>query len=199
MSILIALADPNSGPLLGQLLAGCGEEALLVPDGPSACTELLRDDGPRLGVIDCALPEMDGLAVCRKVCSATLTERPHLILLGLSRTCPDIPTALACGADDYVGYPVALDELLARVGAGQRILAWQQQLLQRAASSLAPALPRSILTLCAYCKSVRVGERWQPIEEALSNLGQGCSHTICLTCYDARVRPELAGLAGGIG
>jgi DNA-binding response OmpR family regulator len=197
MPILIALADVNSGPLLGRQFAGWGEEATVVADGQTACAELLRAGGPRLAVVDCALTNTDGLAVCRQVRAADPLDRPYLILVGLSRMCPDVPSALACGADDYVPYPVALDELLARVGVGKRTLAWQQELRVRCTPAAAPN--NTLTTLCVYCKSVRAADRWQTIEQSLSAMGHQCSHAICPTCYDARVRPELAALAGEAG
>ncbi len=196
MPILIALTDVNSGPLLGRLFTGWGEETMMVTDGQTTCSELLRVEGPRLAVIDCALANGDGMAVCRQIRAADPLDRPYLILVGLSRSCPDVPAALASGADDYVPYPLAPDELLARVGVGKRTLAWQKQARGREAA--VPA-GQSLLTICAYCKNVRAGERWQTIEQALGEMGRQCSHTICPTCYDARVRPELAALAGEAG
>jgi DNA-binding response OmpR family regulator len=205
MPLLLALADTNAGPLLGRSFAGWGEDAKLIADGQTACTELLARDGPRLAVIDCDLPEEGGLEVCRKLRAAAPLERPYLILLGLSRSCPDVPAALASGADDYIPFPVALDELMARVEVGKRTLAHQAQLLLRCTAmgipprANSPGSPRELRTLCAYCKSVRTGNRWHSIEELLTALGQECTHTICPTCYDARVRPELAALAGEAG
>ena len=144
------------------------------------------------------MPGEGGLSMCRTVRAADGLDRPYLILLGLSQSCPDVGTALASGADDYVPYPVELDELHARVEVGKRTLAWQQRLLAQCKPS--PEKPaRSLTIVCAYCKGVRFGDSWKPIEEALATLGQECSHTICPTCYDARVRPELAGLAGEAG
>jgi two-component system cell cycle response regulator len=78
-------------------------------------------------VLDRKLPDGDGIELCREVRAAN----PHayiLILTGESSAAAKL-AGFGCGADDYVTKPFALDELLARVRAGARIVDLQKALM----------------------------------------------------------------------
>jgi DNA-binding response OmpR family regulator len=66
-------------------------------------------------VLDRLLPGMDGMEVCRQL-RAESVDTPVLILSAL-RDMPERVEGLDAGADDYLGKPFALAELLARVRA----------------------------------------------------------------------------------
>ena len=66
-------------------------------------------------VLDLGLPKMDGLEVCREL----RNRRPDLPVLMLTARTDEVDfvVGLDAGADDYVGKPFRLAELLARVRA----------------------------------------------------------------------------------
>jgi two-component system, OmpR family, KDP operon response regulator KdpE len=72
---------------------------------------------PDLILLDLALPDIDGLTLCRQIRAWSTT--PILILSVRSAT-QDIVTALEIGADDYVTKPFHLDELIARIRVALR-------------------------------------------------------------------------------
>ena len=60
--------------------------------------------------------------------------------------------------------------------------------------ALAEARPlQGILAICAYCKRIRNTEHaWQPVEEYIAaHAPVEFTHSICPTCYEHQVRPEL--------
>jgi DNA-binding response OmpR family regulator len=74
--------------------------------------------GVGLVILDLGLPDVDGVAVCRKLRAA----RPDLAILILTARDQelDVVTGLDAGADDYLVKPFRLSELLARVRAHLR-------------------------------------------------------------------------------
>src|SRR5579884_3795143 len=79
--------------------------------------DLIASWHPDLIILDLALPDIDGLALCRQIRS--WTTAPILILSVRSAT-RDIVTALESGADDYITKPFHLDELIARMRVALR-------------------------------------------------------------------------------
>jgi two-component system KDP operon response regulator KdpE len=72
---------------------------------------------PDLILLDLALPDIDGLTLCRQIRAWSTT--PVLILSVRSAT-HDVVTALEIGADDYVTKPFHMDELIARIRVALR-------------------------------------------------------------------------------
>jgi 6-phosphofructokinase 1 len=74
-------------------------------------------------VCDLAMPEMDGLKLCRYLKRDTDSDLSdiYLIMVGPRDTKKDKIKCMNQGADDYLTKPVDPDELIARVRVGQRI------------------------------------------------------------------------------
>ena len=86
-------------------LAGDGTEALA----------LLADRSPDAIVLDVAMPDVDGLEVCRRLRAAG--DRTPVLMLTARDAVPDRVKGLDAGADDYLVKPFALEELGARLRA----------------------------------------------------------------------------------
>jgi two-component system response regulator MprA len=86
-------------------VAGDGTEALA----------LLADRSPDAIVLDVAMPDVDGLEVCRRLRAAG--DRTPVLMLTARDAVDDRVAGLDAGADDYLVKPFALRELLARVRA----------------------------------------------------------------------------------
>jgi len=104
-----AIADP-----LTRALQREGYEVVVRPDGEGALAAALSGD-VGLVVLDLGLPDMDGLEVCRRL-RAARSALPVLVLTARTDEI-DLVVGLDAGADDYVGKPFRLAELLARVRA----------------------------------------------------------------------------------
>lgn len=112
--VLLAEDDEAIAGPLARALTREGYGCEIVTTGPDAL-ERSKDTRFELLVLDLGLPEMDGLEVCRRVRAA----RPQLAVLMLTARTDEVDfvVGLDAGADDYVGKPFRLAELLARVRA----------------------------------------------------------------------------------
>ena len=105
----VAIAEP-----LARALSREGYGCQVVTDGAQAL-DYAQDSKYELLILDLGLPEIDGLEVCRRI----RTTRPGLAVLMLTARTDEVDfvVGLDAGADDYVGKPFRLAELLARVRA----------------------------------------------------------------------------------
>jgi two-component system, OmpR family, response regulator MprA len=147
--ILVVEDDRSVRDALDRALRAQGYEVTTAGDGLAALAAVAAED-PDLVVLDLGLPGMDGLAVCRRL-RADADQRPVLILTARDQV-DDRVTGLDVGADDYLGKPFALEELLARVRA----------LLRRIEPPVDPRLRYEDLSLDPETREVRRGDR--PIE-----------------------------------
>ncbi|PLS67607.1 MAG: DNA-binding response regulator [Cyanobacteria bacterium M5B4] len=74
----------------------------------------VREHRPDLVVLDVNMPEMDGVEACAKI--REFSQVPILMLTARVKSY-DIVAGLDHGADDYLGKPFNMDELLARIRA----------------------------------------------------------------------------------
>jgi DNA-binding response OmpR family regulator len=81
---------------------------------PSDGLRAIKSDPPDLVILDIMLPEMDGLAVCRKIRE---TSRIPIIMLTARGDVADRIVGLEIGADDYLPKPFEPRELVARIQA----------------------------------------------------------------------------------
>jgi two-component system, OmpR family, alkaline phosphatase synthesis response regulator PhoP len=85
-------------------------------DGESGLS-MAASENPDLIVIDLMLPGMDGLEVCRKLRSESITSHIPIVMLTAKSSESDRIVGLELGADDYVTKPFSPRELGARVKA----------------------------------------------------------------------------------
>jgi DNA-binding response OmpR family regulator len=112
--VLLAEDDDAIAAPLARALSREGYGCEVVTTG-TAALELARSGKFELLVLDLGLPEMDGLEVCRRIRAV----KPSLAVLMLTARTDEVDfvVGLDAGADDYVGKPFRLAELLARVRA----------------------------------------------------------------------------------
>lgn len=79
--------------------------------------DMLDKTTPDLFVIDALLPDIDGLALCRKLRSLPHTAGTPIIIMTGQNSSYGVVEALNSGGDDYIRKPFAPRELAARVRA----------------------------------------------------------------------------------
>ena len=115
--VLVAEDDPDISEPLVRALRREGYDVTLVTTGPAALTGALAGQTDLL-LLDLGLPGMDGLEVCRSL-RGRGSSLPVLVLTARTDEA-DLVVGLDAGADDYVGKPFRVAELLARVRAQLR-------------------------------------------------------------------------------
>ncbi len=112
MHILIIEDELRLGRLLRRSLEANMHVVDVVTEGAVGLANA-RERAYDVIILDLGLPDMDGLDVCRRM-RADGVETPVLMLTARDEV-EDRVGGLDAGADDYLGKPFALSELLARV------------------------------------------------------------------------------------
>ncbi|MBP1163007.1 DNA-binding response OmpR family regulator [Rhodococcus sp. PvR044] len=116
-AVLLAEDDEAIAAPLSRALGREGYTVTVEPTGPGTL-ELALSGSFDLLVLDLGLPGMDGLEVCRQLRAG---GSDLAVLMLTARTDEvDFVVGLDAGADDYVGKPFRLAELMARVRALMR-------------------------------------------------------------------------------
>ena len=114
--ILVVDDEPQITRVLRTTLNAQGYEIRVANDGETAL-EMLKDFGPDLVITDLAMPNMNGIELCRNL--RRVSQVPILVLSVRGEERSKVE-ALDSGADDYITKPFSTGELLARVRAALR-------------------------------------------------------------------------------
>ena len=127
MKILVVDDSRVYRKLLEDLLVSWGYEVVLAADGQQA-QKLLEDvDTPRLAIVDCLMPGISGLELCRQIRSRE-NSYVYTILLSSADQHSDVLKGFELGADDYICKPLDELELRTRLKVGERIIRSQEEL-----------------------------------------------------------------------
>jgi PAS domain S-box-containing protein len=141
---------------------------------------LIAANPPDLIVSDVMMPGMDGVTLCRKVRETHTAEALPIILLSAKGSTDDRVEGLAAGANDYLGKPFVMGELINRL-----------QLLAVGKRPAEKALHGSILRLQRVVEE-RLGEADFSIEAIARQIGLSIRQLQRLT------REELGQSPGGL-
>lgn len=114
--ILVVDDEPQLTRVLRTGLTSRGFEVRAAADG-LAGLETFTDWHPDLVITDLAMPNVDGLELCRRL--RAISQVPIIVLSAKGEEKIKVE-ALDLGADDFVTKPFGIDELLARVRASLR-------------------------------------------------------------------------------
>jgi two-component system response regulator MprA len=112
--VLVAEDDQRVRESLARALVYEGYDVATAVDGADALVHV-ADAPPDVVVLDVQMPNVDGLAMCRRLRLAG--DRTPVLMLTARHEVSDRVAGLDAGADDYLVKPFALDELLARLRA----------------------------------------------------------------------------------
>lgn len=121
-SVLVVDDDAHIREVIAFALRRAGFDVATANDGAAALRRI-EQEAPELVVLDILMPELDGLEVCRAV-RAGPPGRRQVPILFLSSKDDEVDriVGLEIGADDYIGKPFSVRELVARVKAQFRRL-----------------------------------------------------------------------------
>ncbi|MEQ1559359.1 MAG: SpoIIE family protein phosphatase [Methyloglobulus sp.] len=93
--------------------------------------QLLRKEPIQIVLTDWVMPGGDGPSLCRDIRALNLPSYTYIILVTSLEGTESASEGLEAGADDFIRKPVQLDELHARIRAGERVLALEKALQDR--------------------------------------------------------------------
>ncbi|HEX5166188.1 MAG TPA: response regulator transcription factor [Thermomicrobiales bacterium] len=114
MRVLVVDDEEQLAGIIGQMLERHGYAVDLAYDGLTGLDLALTGNYDAV-VLDRMLPGMDGVDVCHQMRAAEVST--PVLILSARRELPERVEGLDAGADDYLGKPFALTELVARVRA----------------------------------------------------------------------------------
>jgi putative two-component system response regulator len=121
MRVLIADDDEIALMVLEEALVNAGYEVITARNG-SEVLNIVRAGGCRVVVSDWEMPEMNGLQLCQAIRAENLPGYVYIILLTGHNTPDERVAGLRAGADEFVGKPYNIAELVARIGTAERVL-----------------------------------------------------------------------------
>ena len=170
------------------MLVEWGYEVVVTTNGREAWQALERENAPPLALLDCAMPELDGAELCRRLRETSDSQLPYIILLTPREGKENIVAGLQAGVDDYMTKPFDPEELRARVQVGVRVVSLQSALTDRF-TELEDALRRikrlhGLLPICASCKKIRDDKGyWNQLEVYIRDHSEAeFSNSICPGC-----------------
>ncbi|ABD52988.1 PP2C family protein-serine/threonine phosphatase [Jannaschia sp. CCS1] len=127
LTVLVLDDSPAQRNMVCALLRRWGHTAISTGDPVEA---LARAREPDISLILCdwMMPEMTGPEFCHRLRSEVTDTYPYVLLLTSNTDRGAVAEGLAAGADDFLNKPVRPPELQARMNAGARIVAMQQEL-----------------------------------------------------------------------
>jgi two-component system, cell cycle response regulator len=105
---------------LSALLSASQYKVEVAASGAEAL-RILNETECHIVLTDWQMPDMDGLALCRKVRRRVQDNYVYVLMLTIRDTQHDMLTGLAAGADDYVVKGASTEEIIARLEIGRRI------------------------------------------------------------------------------
>lgn len=114
--ILVVDDESQITRVLRTTLSAQGYEIRVANDGETAL-EMVKDFAPDLVITDLAMPNMNGIELCRNL--RRVSQVPILVLSVRGEERSKVE-ALDSGADDYITKPFSIEELLARIRVLQR-------------------------------------------------------------------------------
>lgn len=113
-TILVVDDTPEALRFLTATLEDAGMSVLIAIDGLAAL-DLLKSVTPDLVLMDAVMPQLDGFETTRRIkAQPAFHHLPIIFMTGLTET-EHVVRGLNAGGIDFVGKPIVIDELLARI------------------------------------------------------------------------------------
>ncbi|RJQ64058.1 MAG: response regulator [Desulfobacteraceae bacterium] len=112
--IMVIDDDEAIRRIVGKMLTGEFYEVIPAADGREGLKKTF-EKAPDLILVDCNMPNMDGIAFIEKLKSQTRLQKIPVIMLTATEAEETEVRALTVGADDWIRKPIHKDRLLARI------------------------------------------------------------------------------------
>jgi DNA-binding response OmpR family regulator len=186
MRILLVEDNDRLSGLLTTALAPAGFEADVVTNAADAEAALAASRYPVV-VLDLGLPDADGLDFLREL--RRRGDATPVLILTARGGIQDRVKGLQTGADDYLGKPFALEELVARL----------QALLRRPGQLLGQALVVGNVTLDTEARQVAIGSQTLAFSVRETAVLEILMRRAGKVVSKKLVEDQLFGLSGDVG
>jgi signal transduction histidine kinase len=120
-NVVLVVDDNASNRALAQAtLEDEGYQVVLAASGEAGVTAFLRDQ-PDCVLLDVQMPEMDGVAVCRRIREAPGGDDVPIVFLTAQRDVDTFDRAQKAGGDDFLTKPFRPSELILRIQVAMKL------------------------------------------------------------------------------
>jgi DNA-binding response OmpR family regulator len=175
MKILIVEDDDAARYVLDLTLKKQGHEVTVTKNGREALAVFEQGHVP-LVISDMVMPDIDGIALCRRIRAAKRPQYTYIILLTNITSKSGYLVGMRSGADDFISKPLDPELLEVRIVAAERILNLQSEV----------KLLTGLIPICTSCKKVRDDKNfWRQVESFVAeHTGAKFSHSYCPECFE---------------
>jgi CheY-like chemotaxis protein len=110
LKVLVVDDNEDAAAMLARLIGALGHHAV-VANHPQLALERIGQDAPDLCFLDIGLPDIDGHALARTICTRFGPERPTLVAITGYGQPHDREQALAAGFDEHFAKPLSTAKL----------------------------------------------------------------------------------------
>ncbi|MGO9243387.1 MAG: response regulator [Verrucomicrobiia bacterium] len=114
--VLIVDDDPGMREVLESILVTENVEVCMAVDGRDAVQKTLALK-PDLILLDIGMPKLNGLTFCKAIRAGTETRNTPVIIVTSLTAAGRLEECMDAGADDFIGKPFQVEDLLNRVRA----------------------------------------------------------------------------------
>jgi phosphoserine phosphatase RsbU/P len=181
MKILVADDDPVLRMVITAGMKALGHKVTSCESGAQAWAAV-RESHHHVVITDWSMPEMDGIQLTQALRKMPAESYTYVIMLTGHGTREDYLTGVRSGVDAFLVKPLDGALLEAQLSIAARILGLQEHAKRM----------ESIMTVCSYCKRVKINQQWMGMEEYVAKEFKKLpSHTYCPTCFAENVEPEM--------
>ena len=132
MKVLIAESDALFGDFLAKSFRSWGYDVTNAETLDKAW-EVPKTDNFSIAVINAAVPELDGMELCKKIRTKLGDERLYILLIISKSRKEDSKRGMDAGANDLITKYISADELRSRVQVGERVAKLENELSEKTA------------------------------------------------------------------
>ena len=114
--VLVVDDDPGMREVLESILVTENVEVCTAVDGKDAVQKTLALK-PDLVLLDIGMPKLNGLTFCKAIRACAATRNTPIIIVTSLTAAGRLEECMEAGADDFVGKPFQIEDLLIRVRA----------------------------------------------------------------------------------
>src|SRR5262245_66595288 len=127
LELLVVDDSPVSRKIFEQLLPTDRYSVSYACNGSEAL-RIFKEKSPSIVITDWVMPDFSGLELCRHIREDKTASYTYVIVMTSNKQEDAVLGAMDAGADDFLVKPFNSNEMLARVGAGRRIIELQRRL-----------------------------------------------------------------------